>query len=312
MKNYINYTKKKIIKVQFNSKKKVFKYENLSWLAGIKILNFLKGISYFFYEVISSPILYLKIFKIRETKKNKEVLIIAGGPSANRLNLKDLENFQKKNDIIFVSYFSLNKKFNKIIPDYQVISDPNTLSLTKNIKISDRKKKLLQIIALKKFIFKNKKIKIFAPIRHVKRILKLTSRDNIFGFCDSDLSYIYSSTLPIFPRGYISCTTYKAISIASWMGYKKQYIIGLDNSYANDLRTSSKNEVFLLERHNYERDILYDYTNCYGDFSDYVYEFARLLNHLRRLTANKMIYNLDHFSYTPGLKKIRTKKFKIN
>ena len=263
------------------------------------------------YEILSESSIYLKLFKIKGINKKKDVLIIAGGPSSNKLNLKDLIKFQKKNDIIFVNNFFLNQKYKKIIPNYQVISDPSTLKITKNQwRPSQRKKS--QIKKFKKFILKNKDIKIFAPIRQIKKISKLTSRDNTFGFCDSDLSYFYSLTLPIFPRGYISSTTYKAISIASWMGYKKQYIIGLDNSYANDLRTYSKNEIFILERHNYERDVLYDYTNCYGDFSDYVYEYTRLLGHLKRLTANKKIYNLDYFSFTPGLKKIKSKKFRIN
>lgn len=308
----INYNKlQKKNKIIIYNQKKIFNNESVFWLIFIKVKNLLKGVIFFLYEILSETSTYLKLFKIKGINRKKEVLIIAGGPSSNKLNLKDLIKFQKKNDIIFVNNFFLNKKYKKIIPNYQVISDPSTLKIKKN-QWKPSTRKISQIQKFKKFILKNKNMKIFAPIHQVKKIIGLTSRDNIFGFCDSDLSYIYNLTFPTIPRGYISCTTYKAISIASWMGYKKQYIIGLDNSYANDLRTSSKNEVFLLERHNYERDVLYDYTNCYGDFSDYVYEFARLLNHLKRLTTNKMIYNLDHFSYTPGLKKITTKKFKIN
>lgn len=300
-------------KIKVFIKKQIFKNESLIWLLFMKLKSFFKGVFYFAYEILSETSIYLKLFKIKGIKSKKEVLIIAGGPSSNKLNLKDLLKFQKNNDIIFVNNFFLNKNFKKVIPNYQVISDLATI----NVKVNKKqwvpsKKKISYVKKFRKFILNNKNIKIFAPIIQVKEILKLTSPENIFGFCDSDLSYIYSAAVPILPRGYISNTTYKAISIASWMGYKKQYIIGLDNTFINNLITSSNNEIFLLEKHNYGRDVLFDYTKCYGDFSDIVYHEARLLGHLKRLTKNKKIYSLNHLSYTPGLKKIRTKKFKLD
>jgi hypothetical protein len=292
-------------------KKRVFDPENIFWLIKKKVTNLFIGIAYFVYEIISSPLIYIKLIKIRGIKKNKEVLIIAGGPSSNRLNVKDLEKFQKKNDIFFVNYFCLNKKFKKIIPNYQVISDPNTLKLKKNIMLN-ASRQMQRIQILKKFISSNKTLKVFIPIKYTKTLSAIINHNRIFGFCDSDLSYIYNFTAPVLPRGYLSSTSFKAMAIASWMGYKKQYIIGLDHSYINNLRTDSNNEIFQVETHSYEKNKLHDYTDCYGDLSDYVYGEYRLLYHLKRLTIKKEIYNLDNYSYTPGLKKIKSKKFKLN
>ena len=309
VKGHRSFSKKEYIK-QF-WKKREFDPENIFWNLKKKIINLFSGITYFVYEIVSSPFIYIKLFKIRGIKKNKEVLIIAGGPSSNRLNVKDLEKFQKKNDIFFINYFCINKKFKKIIPNYQVISDPNSLKLKKNIMLNSRRQ-LERIQNLKKFISSNKNLKVFTPIKYAKELSAIINHNRIFGFCDSDLSYIYNFTVPILPRGYLSSTSFKAIAIASWMGYKKQYIIGLDHNYINNLRTGSNNEIFQIETHSYEKNILNDFTDCYGNLSDYVYDVYRLLYHLKRLTKKKEIYNLDNYSYTPGLKKIKSKKFKLN
>jgi len=309
VKGYRRFLKKEYSK-QF-WRKRVFDPENIFWQLKIRTINLFTGVAYFVYEIISSPLIYIKLIQIKGIKKNKNVLIIAGGPSADRLNVKDLKKFQKKNDIIFINYSNLNKKFKKIIPDYQLISDPNVLELKKNM-MSNTRRQIEKIKMFKNFICSNKNIKVFLPINHVKKLSAIIDCKRIFGFCDSDLSYIYNSTIPILPRGYLSSTSFKAIAIATWMGYKRQYIIGLDHSYINNLRTGSKNEILQVETHSYEKNSLIDFTDCYGDLSDYVYGEYRLLYHLKRLTLKKEIYNLDSYSYTPGLKKIKTKKFKLD
>jgi hypothetical protein len=309
IKNFdLKYTSKKNYTRVYLKKKKNFEFDSIFWLIRFKIISLICGIFYFLYEVLFHYKDYFKLIAIKGTKIKKEALIIAGGQSANRINSKKLREFKKKNEIFFVNYTSINNKFKKITADYQVVSDPNTINLNSKM-YKNNKKRIMQIQDFKKNIFNNKNIKIFTPFKRIKEMSELIDYKNIYGFCDSDLSYVYKSTVPILPRGYTTSTTFKAISLASWMGYKKIFIIGMDHDYLSTLKTGKSNEILQVERHSYDKYHVYDYTNCYTDISHYIFEFSKLLYDLKKLTLNKKIYCLDYNSFTPGLKKIFSKKF---
>jgi hypothetical protein len=285
-------------KIVNRKKKKIFRPNSLIWLLSVKVKSFFLHLLYFFYEIFFNIPYYIKLFSIKNYKKKSEAIILAGGPSVDRVLLSDLYKFKlKKNDIFVVNKFYLNKKFKKLIPNYLVLSDYNSFNDLKN----------------NFFLNYIKKTKIICPLNQIKFYSKIhRNPSNLIGFIDAEWRYIYNNSLPIFPRGYISSTTFKALSLAVWMGYKKIYVIGLDQNYLQNLVTDKKNRILQIENHAGETiKYVNDFTNSYGDFSDYIYEHHGLFSDLKFINYKNNIFNLDFNSFTPGIKKIKTNKFRL-
>jgi hypothetical protein len=76
----INYNKfQKKNKIIIYNKKKFFNNESVFWLIFIKVKNFLKGVIFFLYEILSETSTYLKLF----IEKKKFLLLLVAHPLIN-------------------------------------------------------------------------------------------------------------------------------------------------------------------------------------------------------------------------------------
>ena len=207
-----------------------------------------------------------------------------------------------------INFSNINSKI-KLTPNY-IISADNTFLvknekkkyLTKTANINFKNRKIL------KYLKKNK-ITLFLPIEYRKRYesLKLNSKFFISRHCP----LFYKNTNPLLPLGVANMSFFNALSIGLFMGYKKIYFIGVDNTYPKDVWTDNKNKLYNIERlgKNY---YLSDQTTRYKSITDMYYEISLIFYSLNLYRKYKnRIYNLDYYSLTDIFKKTNLKKIFI-
>jgi hypothetical protein len=109
---------------------------------------------------------------------------------------------------------------------------------------------------------------------------------------------------PIRARGYGSLTSYKALAIAYFLGYKKIGILGFDNSMFRAVHTNTQNRVFQGSNYFYDEKDDLDVTDSLNiGISDYFYDTANSFAYLR-FFRKPNIYNLDSHSLVDAIEKI--------
>ena len=297
--NYNNYLASniyidKLKKIQFNIQNKRNFFQNadsITILITYKILIFFRTLFKYFFELLVCGKYLVKIFAAKKIKKKNYCIIFGSGPSLDYLTIKDLKKISLFFDIFVVNNFLENKIFSKIIPNFWVASDINIFK-SKSL-ISKKKEKNLS-----SFLRKNININIFTPVSMCKNFIRLFGSERVFGFIDSQARNLYSNTLPIFPRGYVSGTVLKAICIANWMDYKKIFILGVDNTFARNLFVNKKNHILQLENHSKRQDIVYNMSSYYTCVSKVMLDMYELFKDYKRINKKNNIYNLDQYSLT--------------
>jgi hypothetical protein len=258
----------------------------------------LKGIIKYLMELINCWEWYRKIIEIKGIKTAREVIVIGNGPSQDCLNAEVVTEFMKfGGEIIVVNFWNENLKFKKIIPDYLVISDPGTLAF--KLQESNLLEKNRQLY---EYLKSNEKIKIICPLYRCEELAQMFKEERIIGFVDTELRMWTGNINPLFPRGYLSMTLYKALALAIWMGYKKLYIIGMDNTYPRNLYCSKENKLINHEIHAGSTDYAIDHSDMFKNISDALIEYSYLFIDAKKFTRNNII-NLDQYSLTDAFTK---------
>jgi hypothetical protein len=293
-------------KISAKSQKRFYP-DSILWLILKKTKELLSGIKAYAREIFVGRTFVKKIIFAKNSKIGKPALVIGGGPSCNNISPADLERFQTLGGEIFVvNHWNDNSNLSSIIPDHIVFSCPSTM----NRKNMDEKQNRLQA-----YLLSNKKIKIYCPILRVKEISELTKSNNVVGFIDSEMRTFSNNIAPIFPRGYISNTLYKALGIALWFNYDQIYLIGMDNTYPRTIYSDVKNSVLNLEEHGGQDDEVLDFSELYSGIGDYLLEISYLFYDAKKFNKKNKIVNLDIYSLTDAFVKMplsvwRTKLWK--
>lgn len=287
---YVLNLKKIVLKVK-NNRNFFQNADSITVLITYKILIFFRTLLKYFFELFISGKYLIKLFSVNKIKNKNYCIIFGSGPSLDSLKIKDLKKLSLFFDIFVVNNFIENKIFSKIIPNFWIASDATIFKT--NSSIPQKKEKILA-----SFLKKNKNINIFAPVLMCKDFIKLFGSERIFGFIDSEARNLYSNTLPIFPRGYISGTVLKAICIANWMDYKKIFILGVDNTFPRDLFVNKKNHILHLENHSKKQNLVYDMSSYYSCVSKFMLDMYELFKDYKKINKKNNIYNLDQYSLT--------------
>ena len=282
---------KKIVLTVKNARDPFQNADSITVLIIYKILIFFRSLLKYLFELVIGRKYLLKIFSVKKTKSKDYCIIFGGGPSLDSLKIKDLKKISLFLDIFVVNNFIENKIFSKIIPNFWVASDPNLFKLK---SLTPKKKEN----TLAFFLKKNIDINIFTPVLRCKDFISLFGSERVFGFIDSEARNLYSNTLPIFPRGYTSATVMKAICIANWMGYKKIFILGVDNTYPRDIFRNKKNRILNLENHSKSQNLVYDISSYYSCISKVMLDLYELFKDYKKINKKNNIYNLDQYSLT--------------
>lgn len=248
---------------------------------------------------------FIKLKKMKNIKSQCDALVIGNGPSQGYLSVELLENFRKCGGEIFtVNYWQQNKKLSSFIPNYIVISDPATLSFAESYE--SLKENNLSLLSYLKI---NQNIKIIAPVSRKIDLCKLFSEDQLIYFTDTDLSGISRNISPIYPRGYLSMTLYKALAFAHWFGYRKIYVIGMDNTYPRNIFCDSDNKILNLEIHAEGHDYVADQSAIYNNIAELLTEISGVFRDAMKFALDDKVVNLDEYSLTDAFKKTNIKEF---
>jgi hypothetical protein len=297
--NYSNYfdlnkyvSNLKKIKLGIKNRRNIFQNrDSIIILVFYKVYIFFRTLAKYLLELFIGGKYLMWVFFAKKIKKKDYCIIFGNGPSLDLMKIKELKKISLFFDIFVVNNFTQNKFFDKIIPNFFVSSDP--IVFTKNNLWSKKAENKLRL-----YIKKNPNISIFTPVLQCKKYKKIFEENKILGFIDSDARILSNNILPIFPRGYISSTTMKAICIANWIGYKKIFLLGVDNIYFRNFFLNKKNEILTLENYSNTRDFVYDQSSYYSCLSKAMLDQYELFKDLKRINKKNNIYNLDQYSVT--------------
>lgn len=225
---------------------------------------------------------------LRDSKVNSDALVLGNGPSLTKLNVnmvsKDNPDIWVINDFYKVTY-AVDLKVT-----HYVLSDKAYFSGLPN-EINSKLKPVLDYV-------KSKDACLILP--HWAKDLQLSrvSPVQVFYFDDRELAAWSKNTTPVKPRGYIGLTLYKGLGFALYLGYKKVFILGMDNSEFVNYSSDEANRLLLDGNHAYQDEsATYDISNHYLDgmasaFSNLSHNFGDLLK------FKGQIVNLDGRSLT--------------
>ena len=176
-----------------------------------------------------------KLTLLKNSKVNKYSLIFANGPSAKNIDFKNIKNLQKNGvlDVFVMNHLMEDQYFLKNLnPQFIVLSDPNH-----KYKKGSR---------LWGYIHSKSELKIVTPLDWHSN---LQCKNSCIHFNDQSLEGIVRNIDPRYPRGYPSLTALKALAMAIYLGYKKIYIIGFDNSWFFKIKVDERNRIKIQSNH---------------------------------------------------------------
>jgi hypothetical protein len=251
---------------------------------------------------------YAELFKLQGKRKGKIAFVLASGPSINKLDPEKVKKFciEHNAEIFCINYF-VNSAFAEITQaDYWLISDPRHFDVT----IQDTAKAYSN---LARVIRKG----VFAADSH-SHLAKANTHLPIIPFNDYETSGIFSkNTNPCYPRSYVTMSAYKALAVATFMGYDKVYICGFDNTYIRDLGCDENNTLYRRINHFYTNPTVNADPLNYRDYNmglganekprlrtvaEELLAYSRLFSDLNRFKKFP-VFNLDGDSLTDAFPK---------
>lgn len=272
-------------------------YYNLLSIKKLFIVKVYASIKFFsaFVTIFFNFSRYCNFLKLKNIKKNKNLLILGGGPSLQKLINKKKYVLKKNTDLMALSYFKRYGNI-KLKPTYILSADPSFLGGGKiNSKFINKKnKKILNYL-------KKNNVKLFLPMEK-SSYLKRHKLDINYFIARSSIFFL-KNTNPIMSLSVANMSFFNALSIGLFMGYKKIYFLGLDNTYPRDVWVNKNNKLFNIERfanHYY----LADQSKRYKSISDMYSEISTIFYSLNLYKKYKdKIFNLDDYSLTNTFKK---------
>jgi hypothetical protein len=266
----------------------------------IDILKVVKGLgTYIFWDLIIGRRFIAELIEKHNSRKNKYAIAIGLGPSIGQMSLNQLRSFRLNGGEIWCVNGYFKSCFAEVEPDFYVLSDPANFSFgeTSMAELNSH---------LWNYIKKCKQTTVVCPIRFVEVAEKMLGGGRAIGFSDSECRAL-GMTSPIFPRGYLSMTLFKAIACASWFGYQTVYVLGLDNTYCKQIFCDKNNRLIRLEERTGEPAAVEDVTNQFLNMGNYHRNMANLFSDLYLFGRTSKIVNLDIYSLVDAFEKVSLK-----
>ena len=240
--------------------------------------------------------------KAKGAYTNKDALIIAGGPSVNRLHVANVLAAQSsgKLDVFALNWFSLSDLAPTIVPDFFCLSDPITKPGSQSVFKSKRSEEIWH------YLESQPKIKLILPHNWMKYTKLVKNKVEIW-IDDRELVGWSRSNSVLKPRGYASVTAHKTIASAVFMGYRTIYLIGLDNSLFKFVEVDEENQIIETPAHSYDDvnsvDIRRQHLYPKG-MQSLLYNYSLVFVDLKRSFKAANIFNIDKSSLTDAFPKI--------
>jgi len=257
----------------------------------------LRAVLGFIKELLLNGKWLAKIRSLKSSAISKKALVIGNGPSQGFLYEDMLTDFKINGGEIFVvNFWCANANLSKVIPTYLVISDPETLNSSCAAYLRDKNQHLLD------YLKTNNSIQVLCPLNRCSELGLKLGNDRIIGFVDHELRIWSCNLSPLYPRGYLSMTLFKALAMALWLDYEKIYLIGMDNTYPRNIYCDSDNKILNLEAHSGIDSSVCDQSSAYECMGDLLVELSHIFYDARKF-SNCRILNLDPYSLTDAFAK---------
>jgi hypothetical protein len=117
-------------------------------------------------------------------------------------------------------------------------------------------------------------------------------------FDDSGLEGWTKNISPLRPRGYLALTAYKALAFASFLGFNRIYIIGIDNTMFRSIAVDDKNRLIQYPNHFFSQGaVTTDISGMYPNgMSDYFRDMSLCFSSLTKYFSHLPVVNLDEDS----------------
>lgn len=196
--------------------------------------------------------------KIKRSERKKDLVIISNGPSLNAA----LELFFEKHtqyDSLAVNMFAISQFYKLLKPNWYVIASPDMWMDSGDSRLKNKKHRLWNAISentdwplsiflpaearsmcdLKEYVKKNSHIRIC-----------YFNRTPIEGFAFfRNICFRWNLGMPR-PHNVLI----PSIMVGINLGYKRQYLLGVDHSWLPEVTVNSKNEVLVNQKHFYDED----------------------------------------------------------
>jgi len=250
---------------------------------------------------------YLKGLKSLEgTKSGKVALVVANGPSCNKIDWSSVSESQVNGNL---EIFGLNDSFllseNSLARvDYLLKSDPQDKSelLSSWDDIISRKPS-------------NSDTKLITPLNwHSPESLSSCRSNSCLHLVDVGRNHFRATTNPLRLRTYPPMGSFKLLAIARHLGYEKVFVIGLDNTFFQNVTVDKDSRIIQGSIHyklNYQEShsMSHHFPNGIADYFHFVSQnFLALRNYFN----DELYINLDRDSLNDTFKKIQEDDIECN
>ena len=240
--------------------------------------------------------------KAKSAYTNKDALIIANGPSVNRLHVANVLAAQSsgKLDVFALNWFPLSDLAQKIVPDFFCLSDPITKPGSQSVFKGKRTDEIWHYLDSKPTI------KLILPHNWMKYTKSVKNKVEIW-IDDREFVGWSRSITVLKPRGYASVTAHKTIAAAVHMGYRTVYLIGLDNSLFKNVEVDEQNQITETPAHFYDDEKSVDIRRQHlypNGMQSLLYNYSLLFVYLKNCFQSGNIFNIDKSSLTDVFPKV--------
>lgn len=239
---------------------------------------------------------------VHNSRNSKKVLIIGGGPSANRISLENVLRDQSQNrlDVIVMNWYAVTPLAEHLIPNLYVLSDPIFKpNYDKVLKGKSTK-------AVWNIINSWKSTKLILPNFWMGSD-EFNNQVELY-IDDRELISYTKNISPLKPRGYCSLTSSKAIAAAVYLGYEEIFIVGFDSSNTR-FRVDRNNKVYELALHasdTIESNDLYLNDYFQNGVSELLYAHSIAFLDVKRCFSKSKVFNIQSDSLLDVFPKVET------
>jgi len=220
-----------------------------------------------------------------------QALLIATGPSADTLDIRDAIAFQRSGGKIFaINRYHLLSIARSLNPNFFVFADPGYTDFsTKNTSMRE--------------VWDHVET---CPGSYVclptnARIDQVSKQCNLLYFNGTGLEGWTRNVSPMRARGYVNLTAFAALSIIQFMGFEKIYMIGVDNDVFRYLELDGDGKLVIGSHHAYSESASPQSTVGLADTMQGALEdYARYFHGLTMFETSKVI-NLNQNSIIQGI-----------
>ena len=227
---------------------------------------------------------------------NKDALIIAGGPSVNRIDVSNVLAAQSsgKLDVFALNWFPLSDLAQTIVPNYFCLTDPLNKPASQTLFKGHKSEEIWR------YLKSWPQIKLILPHDWMEQD-QLIENDVEIWIDDRELVGWSHSNSVLRPRGYASVTAHKTIAAAVHMGYRTVYLIGLDNSLHKNVEVDEQNQITETPAHFYDDEKSVDIRRQHlypNGMQSLLYNYSLLFVDLKNCFQSGNIFNIDKSSLT--------------